>query len=91
MINNAYWCRETLKDKVVRTCILGRKQRKKPVQYYKRHSRIEIMFGIFRDWRRDATRCGRCPKVFLSVIALATIVIYWLLDLTLAKDIAGAG
>ncbi|MCC1493072.1 IS5/IS1182 family transposase, partial [Cognatishimia sp. F0-27] len=31
-----------------------------------------------KDWRRVATRYDRCPKVFLSAIALATMVIYWL-------------
>tara|TARA_R100001143_G_C3294581_1_gene102792 strand:- start:282 stop:449 length:168 start_codon:yes stop_codon:yes gene_type:complete len=28
--------------------------------------------------RRVATRYDRCPKVFLSAIALAATVIYWL-------------
>lgn len=40
--------------------------------------RYEIMFGRLKDWRRVATRYDRCPKVFLSAIALAAIVIYWL-------------
>jgi transposase len=39
---------------------------------------IEIMFGRLKDWRRVATRYDRCPKVFLSAIALAALVIYWL-------------
>jgi transposase len=60
----------------------GRKQRKKTVKYdkrrYKRRNRIEIMFGRLKDWRRVATRYDRCPKVFLSAIALAATVIYWL-------------
>jgi hypothetical protein len=50
---------------------------------YKRRNRIEIMFGRLKDWRRVATRYDRCPKVFLSAIALAAVVIYWLLILTL--------
>ena len=45
---------------------------------YKRRNRIEIMFGRIKDWRRMATRCDRCPRVFLSAIALAALVIYWL-------------
>ncbi|WP_417267411.1 MULTISPECIES: transposase [Celeribacter] len=45
---------------------------------YKRRNRIEIMFGRLKDWRRVATRYDRCPKVFLSAIALAATVIYWL-------------
>ena len=57
-------------------------KRKKPVKYdkrrYKRRNRIEIMFGRLKDWRRVATRYDRCPKVFLSAIALAAVVIFWL-------------
>jgi len=77
---DADWFREALQDKGIRACIPGRKQRKKPAKYdkrrYKRRNRIEIMFGRLKDWRRVATRYDRCPKVFLSAIALAAIVIY---------------
>ena len=45
---------------------------------YKHRNPIEIMFGRLKDWRRVATRYDRCPKVFLSAIALAALVIYWL-------------
>jgi transposase len=79
---DADWFREALKDKGIRACIPGRKQRKQPVKYdkrrYKRRNRIEIMFGRLKEWRRVATRYDRCPKVFLSAIALAALVIYWL-------------
>ncbi len=79
---DANWLRETLQDKRIRACIPGRKQRKKPVKYdkqrYKRRNRIEIMLGRLKDWRRVATRYDRRPKVFLSAIALAAILIYWL-------------
>jgi transposase len=81
---DADWFRDALKDKGIRACIPGRKQRKKTVKYdkrrYKRRNRIEIMFGRLKDWRRVATRYDRCPKVFLSAIALAAVVIYWLLE-----------
>ena len=77
---DADWFREALKDKGIRACIPGRKQRNIPVKYdkrrYKRRNRIEIMFGRLKDWRRVATRYDRCTKVFLSVIALAATVIY---------------
>ncbi|MBD3765172.1 MAG: transposase, partial [Rhodobacterales bacterium] len=56
----------------------GRKSRGKAVSYDKRRNRIEIMFGRLKDWRRVATRHDRCPKVFLSAIALAATVIFWL-------------
>ncbi|WP_299593361.1 transposase, partial [uncultured Tateyamaria sp.] len=45
---------------------------------YKRRNRIEIMFGRLKDWRRVATRYNRCPKVFLSTIALTASIIYCL-------------
>ncbi len=79
---DADWLRGTLKDKGIRACIPGRKQRKKPVKYdkrrYKRRNQIEIMFDRLKDWRHVATRYDRCPKVFLSAIALAALVTYWL-------------
>ena len=59
---DADWFREALKDKGIRECIPGRKQRKKTVRYdkrrYKRRNRIEIMFGRLKTgsgWRRGTT------------------------------------
>jgi transposase len=79
---DADWFREALKDKGIRACIPGRKQRNKPVKYdkrrYKRRNRIERMFGKLKDWRRISTRYDRSPTVFLSAIALAAAVIFWL-------------
>ena len=53
-----------------------------PMKYDKRRCKrrncIEIIFARFKDWRRVATRYDRCPKVFLSAIAHAATVIYWL-------------
>ena len=59
-------------------CILGRKSRNTAIKYDKRRNRIEIMFGRLKDWRRVATCYDRCPTAFLSAIALATTVIFWL-------------
>lgn len=79
---DADWFREALQNKGIRPCIPGRKARKKPIKYdkrrYKRRNRIEIMFGRLKDWRRVATRYDRCPEVFLSAIALAATVMFWL-------------
>ncbi len=79
---DADWFREALIDKGLKLCIPGRKSRDKPLRYdkrrYKRRNRIEIMFGRLKDWRRVATRYDRSPKVFLSVIALAANVLFWL-------------
>ncbi len=79
---DADWFREALQDKGIKACIPGRKARKLSVKYdkrrYKRRNRIEIMFGRLKDWRRVSTRYDRCPKVFLSAIALAATVLFWL-------------
>lgn len=79
---DADWFRNVLINKGTTPCILGRKSRKKTIKYdkrrYKRRNRIERMFGRLKDWRRVATRYDRSPTVFLSAIALAATVIFWL-------------
>jgi transposase len=79
---DADWFREALKDKGIRACIPGRKSRGKAIRYdkrrYKRRNRIEIMFGRLKDWRRIATRYDRCATTFLSAVALAATVLFWL-------------
>jgi transposase len=71
-----------LKDKGIRPCISGRKWRGKAIRNdkrrYRRRNRIEIMFGRLKDWRRVATRYDRCAKTFLSAVALAATVMFWL-------------
>ncbi|WP_375248298.1 hypothetical protein [Sphingomonas sp.] len=47
-------------------------------QSYRHRSRIEIMFGRLKDWRRIATRYDRCLTAFFSAVALSTTVIFWL-------------
>ncbi|WP_409020576.1 IS5 family transposase [Brevundimonas vesicularis] len=79
---DADWFRDALQAKGITPCIPGRKSRTEPICYdkrrYKRRNRIEIMFGRLKDWRRVATRYDRCPTVFLSAIALAATVLFWL-------------
>ena len=79
---DADWFREGLKNKGIKACNPGRKSRIKPFKYdkhrYKRRNRIEIMFDCLKDWCRVATRYDRCPKVFLSAIALAATVLFWI-------------
>lgn len=74
--------RDVLKNKGIRPCIPGRQSRRKPIKHdmrrYKRRNRIAILFGRLKDWRRVATRYDRCPKVFLSAVALAATVMFWL-------------
>lgn len=71
-----------MKDRGIKTRIAGRKSRGKPLKYgkrrYKHWNRIEVMFGKLKDWRSVATRYERCPKVYLSAVALAAIVMFWL-------------
>ena len=66
----------------IKPCIPGRKSRSKAIKYdkrrYKKRNRIEIMFGRLKDWRRVATRYDRCSEVFMSAIALAATVLFWL-------------
>ena len=85
---DADWFRDALEEKGIMPCIPGKKSRTKPVKYdkrrYKRRNRIEIMFGRLKDWRRVATRYDRCPTVFLSAVALAATVLFWLCVLTLS-------
>lgn len=73
---DADWLNEAFKDKWIKLCIPGRKSRGESIEHdkrrYKRRNRNEIMFDRLRDWRRVATRDDRCPKVFLSAVALAT-------------------
>jgi transposase len=79
---DADWFRDALQAKGIQPCIPGRRSRNEPVRYdkrrYRRRSRIEIMFGRLKDWRRVATRYDRCPTVFFSAVALAATVIFWL-------------
>ncbi len=71
-----------MKDMGICPCILGRKSRGKAAPYdkrrYRRRNRIEIMFVRLKDWRRVAKRYDRCAKNFLSAVALAAKVSFWL-------------
>jgi transposase len=79
---DADWFREALKDKGIKPCIPGRTSRGKAIRYekrrYKWRNRIEIILGRIKDWCRAATRYDRCAKTFLSAVALAATVMFWL-------------
>lgn len=45
---------------------------------YGQGPKIEIMFGLLKDWRRFAIRYDRCAHTFFSAICLAASVIFWL-------------
>lgn len=88
---DADWFRNELKDMEIEPCIPARKSRKQIIPHdkirYKARHKIENMFGKLKDWRRIAMRYDRCPKLFLSAIELAAIVLFWLCVLTLGNDL----
>jgi transposase len=63
-------------------CVPGRTSRGRAIPYdqrrYQRRNRIEIMFGRLKDGRRIAARYDRCATTFLSAVALAATVMFWL-------------
>ena len=69
---DADWFRDALKEGWIKKCFRGRKSSGKPIKKderrYKRRNRIESMFDRLKDGRRIATRCYRCPKVFLFAL-----------------------
>ena len=52
---DADWFRDASEDRGIKPCIPGRRSRGRPVKHDKRRTRIEIMFGRLKDWRRVAT------------------------------------
>lgn len=79
---DADWPRDELKSRGLRICIPARRKRKRPAPHnrrlYKKRCRIENAFARLKDWRGIATRYTRCGDLFLSAIALAATVIFWL-------------
>lgn len=79
---DADWFREGLKERSIEPCIPSRRNRKDAIQHdtkiYRSRHKIENMFGRLKDWRRVATRYDRCPIIFMSAIALAATVLFWL-------------
>jgi transposase len=79
---DADWFRQALADRGIAACIPSKTKRRVPVPHdkaiYRQRHRIENMFGRLKDWRRIHTRYDRCAHTFMSAIALAAIVIFWL-------------
>lgn len=73
--------RDTLQAKGIQLGTSGRRSCNEQVRYdkrrYPRRSRIEIMFGRLKEWRRVATYYDRCPTSLFSVITLAAAIILW--------------
>lgn len=74
--------REWLAQRGTEPVIPPRKNRKIRYDYdktiYKQRNVIERMFCRLKDWRRIATRFDRNITNFMSAIALAAVVIWWL-------------
>ena len=79
---DADWLRDELKARGLRVCIPARSGRNCPASHnrklYKKRCRIEIAFARLKDWRGIAMRYTRCGDLFLSAIALAAAIIFWL-------------
>jgi transposase len=79
---DADWRRQALAARKIAACIPSKTNRKVPIPHdatlYRRRHKIEIMFGRLKDWRRIHTRYDRCAHAFMSAIALAATVIFWL-------------
>ena len=79
---DADWLRDALADRKIEACIPSKFNRKTQIPhdrllYPKRH-KIENMFGKLKDWRRIHTRYDRCAHTFMSAIAIAAIVFFWI-------------
>jgi transposase len=74
--------REWLEERGTQPVIPPRSNRKTQYDYdktiYKQRNIIERMFCRLKDWRRISTRFDRNLKNFMSAVALAAAVIWWL-------------
>ncbi len=79
---DADWFRAALAKRGITPCIPPRANRKTEIDYdkalYRQRHKIENMFARLKDWRRIHTRYDRCAHTFMSAIALAATVIFWL-------------
>jgi len=79
---DANWFRDALAERGIAACIPSKTNRKVEIDYdkalYRCRHKIENMFGRLKDWRRIHTRYDRCAHTFMSAIAIAAAVIFWL-------------
>ncbi|MDZ7823029.1 MAG: IS5 family transposase [Ahrensia sp.] len=78
---DADWFRSSLKARGIEPCIPPKSNRKTTIPFdkalYKSRHKIENMFGKLKDWRRIHTRYDRCAHTFMSAIAIAATMIFW--------------
>jgi transposase len=79
---DAYWFRQALTARGTEPCIPSKTNRIAPSRTTRRSiasaTRSRSLFGRLKDWRRIHTRYDRCAHAFMSAIALAATVIFWL-------------
>ena len=79
---DADWRRDELKARSVQAYMRARTGRNRPATHsrrlYKKRCRIENASARLKDWRGIAMRYTRCSDLFLSTIALAAAVVFWL-------------
>ena len=78
----ADWFRAALIAHGITPCISPRTNRTVQIDYDKalhrpRHQ-IDNTFGRIKDWRCIHTHYDRCAHTFMSVIAIARTVLFWL-------------
>ncbi len=81
-VHNAMSLREELKSRRIKVVIPPHPTRKQPHTYDKKAIRsrnvIERMFRRLKDFRRSATRYDKRADIFMSTIALAATVVWWI-------------
>jgi transposase len=74
--------RKSLRSAAIVPVIPGRRNRKRAICYDKKRYRerhlIENAFCRLKDFRRVATRYDKLARNFMSAVALATLVAFWL-------------
>ena len=79
---DADWLRRSLREIGITPVIPGRRNRKRTIRYdrqrYKDRHLIENAFCRIKDFRRVATRYDKLAANFLSGVALATAIAFWL-------------
>jgi len=74
--------RQSLREAGATPVIPGRRNRKRTVRYdkcrYKDRHLVENAFCRLKDFRRIATRYDKLADNFMSAVALATAVAFWL-------------
>jgi transposase len=76
------WFRHALAERGAAASIPSKRNRNVAIPHdtalYRQRHKVEIIFGRPKDWRRIHTRYYRCAHTFMSAVAIAATVIFWL-------------